>query len=36
MRITKISQEDGYIITYTNGSMKEKDQEQQTGAGRVV
>ena len=35
-RITQISQEENYIITYTNGSMKEKDQELQTGVGWVV
>jgi len=26
-RVMQISQEDDYIITYTNSSMKEKDQE---------
>ena len=35
-RITQISQEEDYIITYTDGSMKEKDWELQTGAGWVV
>ena len=36
MRIMQISQEEDYIITYTDGSMKEKDQEQWTGVGWVV
>ncbi len=31
-----IQLEDDYIITYTDGSMKEKDQEQRTRAGWVV
>ena len=35
-RITQISQENEYIITYTDGSMKEKEQENRTGAGWVV
>jgi hypothetical protein len=35
-RTTQISQENEYIITYTNGSMKEKEQENWTGAGWVV
>ena len=35
-RVTQISQEDDYIITYTDGSMKEKDQGHRTGAGWVV
>ncbi len=35
-RITKISQEGDYIITYTDRSMKEKDQEQRTGARWVA
>jgi len=34
-RITPISQEDDYIITYTDGSMKEKEQENHTGAGWI-
>ena len=35
-RVTQILQEDDYIITYTDGSMKEKGQEHRTGAGWVV
>jgi ribonuclease HI len=35
-RIRQISQENGYIITYTDGSMKQKDQENWTGAGWTV
>ena len=35
-RITQVSQEDNYTITYTSGSMKEKEQEHQTGAGWVL
>jgi hypothetical protein len=35
-RIRQISQENGCIITYTNGSMKQKDQENWTGAGWTV
>jgi len=35
-RIIQISQENDYIITYTDGSMKEKNQEHRTGAGWVV
>jgi len=32
-RITQLSQDADYIIIYTAGSMKEKDQESRTGAG---
>ena len=32
----KLRQEDNYIITYTNGSMKEKEQIHRTGVGWVV
>jgi len=35
-RIIQISQENDYIITYTDGSMKEKNQEHRMGAGWVV
>jgi ribonuclease HI len=35
-RITQISQENEYIIAYTDGSMKEREQENWTGAGWVV
>jgi ribonuclease HI len=35
-RITQISQENEYIIVYTDGSMKEREQENWTGAGWVV
>jgi hypothetical protein len=35
-RITQISQENDYIIAYTDGSMKEREQENWTGVGWVV
>ena len=35
-RISQISQKKEYIITYTDGSMKEIEQENQTGAGWVI
>ena len=35
-RITQLSQEADYIITYTDGSMKEKEREIRTGAGWVL
>ena len=35
-RLSQISQKNEYIITYTDGSMKEVEQENQTGAGWVI
>ena len=35
-RVARLSQENDYIITYTDGSMKEKEQGRRTGAGWVV
>ena len=35
-RVAQLSQENDYIITYTDGSMKEKEQGRRTGAGWVV
>ena len=35
-RIMKLQQEDDYIITYTDGSMKEKERIHRTGAGWVL
>ena len=35
-RISQMSQKNEYIITYTNGSMKEVEQENWTGAGWVI
>ena len=35
-RISQISQKNEYIITYTDGSMKEIEQKTRTGAGWVV
>jgi ribonuclease HI len=35
-RITQLSQDADTIITYTDGSMKEKEQENRTGAGWVL
>ena len=35
-RISQISQKNEYIITYTDGSMKEIEQENRTGAGWVI
>ena len=35
-RITQLSQDTDYIITYTDGSMKEKEQQNRTGAGWVL
>ena len=35
-RIAQLSQENDYIVTYTDGLMKETDQVHQTGAGWVV
>ena len=35
-RISQISQKNKYIITYTNGSMKEVEQENWTGVGWVI
>ena len=35
-RITQLPQDANYTIMYTNGSMKEKDQESRTGAGWVL
>ena len=35
-RITQLAYEEDYIITYTDGSMTEKDHERRTGAGWVV
>ena len=34
--ISQISQKNEYIITYTDGSMKEVEQENRTGAGWVI
>ena len=35
-RVTQLIYEEDYIITYTDGSMTEKDHEHRTGAGWVV
>ena len=35
-RLMQISQENEYIVVYTDGSMKEKEREHRTGAGWVV
>ena len=35
-RLSQISQKNEYIITYTDGSMKEVEQENRTGAGWVI